>query len=146
MIQTMLERKVWYGVQICEGGSTPASGFETGVHIRQRILTGGPYPLADFELGPNSRGVQIRFGSGVTADLDPPWIWTANGYGPPLRRFGPPCQTFLLSILCIIFGSLFYLQAFLSIFFSITTRHFLNKGKKKKTLKMAFYKTTANGK
>ena len=41
---------------------------------------------------------------GVTADLDPTvqisWrIWT------PLRRFGPPYQTFLLSILCIIFGN-----------------------------------------
>ena len=40
--ETMLERKVWYGVQIYEGGSTSASGFGPGLHIRQRILTGGP--------------------------------------------------------------------------------------------------------
>ena len=65
------------------------------------------------------------------------WIWTprsksVSGYGPPLRRFEPPYQTFLLSILCIIFGNLFYLQAFLSMFFSITTQHFLNKSKQKK--------------
>ena len=29
-----------------------------------------------------------------------------------LRRFGPPSQNFLLSIVCIIFGNLFYLEAF----------------------------------
>ena len=30
----------------------------------------------------------------------------------PLRRLEPPYQTFLLSIVCIVFGNQFYLQAF----------------------------------
>ena len=47
---------------------------------------------------------------GVTADLDLPRIWiprskSAGGCGPPIRRFGPPYQTFLLSIFSIIFGN-----------------------------------------
>ena len=88
-------------------------------------------------------------GFGPPADLDPLRIWTPCGFGPPadLDPPGPnpladmdpppsqiwtPYQNFLLSILCIIFGFLFYLQAFLSMFFSITPQHFLNKGKKKK--------------
>ena len=32
-------------------------------------------------------------------------IQSASGYGPLLRRFGPPYQTFLLSIVCILFGN-----------------------------------------
>ena len=51
----------------------------------------------------------LSWNAGVTADLDPSRIWTP-GPNPladmdPLRRFGPPYQTFLLSILCIIFGN-----------------------------------------
>ena len=47
--------------------------------------------------------------SGVTADLDPPADLnprskSAGGYGPPFADLDPPYQTFLLSILCIIFG------------------------------------------
>ena len=42
--------------------------------------------------------------AGVTAELDPP---DPNPLADmdPLRRFGPPYQTFLLSILCIMFGN-----------------------------------------
>ena len=51
----------------------------------------------------------LSWNAGVTADLDASRIWTP-GPNPladmdPLRRFGPPYQTFLLSILCIIFGT-----------------------------------------
>ena len=48
--------------------------------------------------------------AGNTADLDPPWIWnprskSVSGYGPPFANLDPPYQTFLLSILYIIFGN-----------------------------------------
>ena len=35
----------------------------------------------------------------------PPQSTSADGYGPPLRRFGLPYQTFLLSIVYIVFGN-----------------------------------------
>ena len=50
---------------------------------------------------------------GVTADMDPP------------SQIGPPYQTFLLSIVCIILSHLFYLEPF---FF--TTQHSSVKVKK----------------
>ena len=48
---------------------------------------------------------------GVTADLDAPRIWTppqskfVSGYGSHFANLDPPYRTFLLSILCIIFGN-----------------------------------------
>ena len=60
----------------------------------------------------------------------PPWSKSASGYGPPFADLGPLYQTFLLSIFCIIFGNLFYLQAFLSM--SFQSQHNISSIKVKK--------------
>ena len=43
--------------------------------------------------------------TGVTEDLDLPWSKSVSRYGPPLADLDPLYQTFLLSILYIIFGN-----------------------------------------
>ena len=50
------------------------------------------------------------FCAGVTADLDPPRMWTPRPYpladmDPPSQIWTPLYQTFLLSIVCIVFGN-----------------------------------------
>ena len=46
----------------------------------------------------------LSWNAGVTADLDPR-SKSASGCGPPFADLDPSYQTFLLSILCIIFGT-----------------------------------------
>ena len=56
------------------------------------------------------RQCHSRFGP--PADLDAPVHIYASGYGSPFADLDPLYQTFLWSIVCIVFGNQFYLQAF----------------------------------
>ena len=51
-------------------------------------------------------------GTTSTVQIQTPLVQIRRRIWTPLRRFVPPFQTFLLSILCIISGNKFYLQAF----------------------------------
>ena len=69
-------------------------------------------------------------GFGRPADLDPPRSKSASGYGPPPFADLDPLPKFPFKHPLYHIWLLILFASFLSMFFSITTQHFRNEGKK----------------